>query len=89
MTENEERYLWLRNHRSRYMDAPYVINTRRSVLYAVSRSRGELMDDLIDRDIFDNKMQELHETNEIVERGFMPEGASRYDVGGPYEKSTS
>ena len=70
MTENEERYLWLRDNRSRYHDAPYVLNQRKSVLYAMARLRDDELDVAIDHDIFDNKLQELHDANEIVERGF-------------------
>ena len=85
MNENEERYLWLRNGKTRYRGmAPFVMNPRTSRLYAVSQMLSNELDVAVDQDIFDNKVAELHNDNEVNERGLMPEGASWYDFEGPY-----
>lgn len=87
-TPETERYLWLRNGKSRYGgycgSAPYVLLPQRSRLYALYRSRGEELDAAIDQDIFATRLQELHEANEVVERGLLPDGASPRDFEGPY-----
>jgi hypothetical protein len=53
-------------------------------LYAVNVTRGEALDAAIDQDIFWTRLHELHEANEVVERGLLPDGASPRDFEGPY-----
>lgn len=87
-TPEMERYLWLRDGKSRNRGycgrAPYVVSPSRSRLYAVYELRAAALDAEIDADILDNKAHDLHVANEVVERGLLPDGASSRDLDGPY-----
>ncbi|WP_421883207.1 hypothetical protein [Methylibium sp.] len=87
-TPEHERYVWLRDGRSRYGgycgSAPFVMNPRQSRLYAIAQFRAAELDVAIDADIFWNKVGALHDANDVVERGLLPDGASPHDFEGPY-----
>ena len=88
MKRDAARYRWLRDGKSDNRgwcgSAPYVIDPRRSRLYAMADLRSQALDVSIDADIFGAKVNELHHHNEIVERGLLPAGASTKDFDGPY-----
>ena len=71
-----ERYAWLRDGKSRYGgycgSAPFVMNPRKSKLYAIATLQAVELDVSIDHDIFFNKVEELELRNEVVERGLVP-----------------
>ena len=72
---NAQRYEWLRDGKSHCGgwcgSAPYVISPNKSRLYAIHALRAAELDLDIDEDMIDSKVEELHKTNEIVERGIM------------------
>lgn len=78
-TPEAERYLWLRDGRSRNGGwggrAPFVMSPSRSRLYAIHALRAEALDAEIDNDIIENKVEELHLSGELVERGLLPAGS--------------
>lgn len=86
--QDAARYRWLRDGKSAYGgycgSAPYVIDPGRSRLYAIETLKSNALDLSLDADMLHTKVQRLHESNEIVERGLMPEGASSRDFDGPY-----
>lgn len=87
-TPEAERYLWLRDGQSKNRgyggSAPFVISPSRSRLYAIHALKAAALDAEVDADILDSKVSALHVSNEVVERGLLPEGASTRDFEGPY-----
>ena len=75
MTPEHERYIWLRDKKTRYGgycgSAPFVMSPSKSRLYAIHKLVEDALDAEIDSDILDNKVEDLHQSNEIVERGIM------------------
>lgn len=75
MTPEHERYVWLRDGKSRrggYCgSAPYVISPTKSRLYAIASLRAAQLDAEVDYDILENKASELDLHNAVVERELM------------------
>lgn len=69
--EDAARYRWLRDNprkaRSKALpyDAPYVINPRKSVLYAMARYKGEALDEAIDNDRLEDMAQHIFEERQV------------------------
>jgi hypothetical protein len=86
--EDAARYRWLRDRKSAYGgycgSAPFVMDPSRSRLYAIADLRSKALDLSVDADMLHTTVKSLHESNEINERGLMPEGASWRDLDGPY-----
>ena len=69
--EYAQRYHWLRGNFSKEDNKPFVMDQRRSRLYAIAQHAQNALDRAIDYDIISNMIRDMHNCGFVVENGLM------------------
>jgi hypothetical protein len=69
--EYAQRYHWLRGNFSKEGNKPFVMDQRRSRLYAIAQHAQEALDRAIDYDIIMNMIRDMHIAGYVVENKLM------------------